>query len=239
MGTLAIVKTKNDFLWEWQIIIGTGIFATGLAQPEVLALPFRRLLSEELGVDAEKMAIFFWVTSLPWSLKILPGLLLDSVPFFGTRRFYYLVVGVAFAAFLWPLLNFVQSSFIGLATLCMIINVFLVIASSSGGALFVEGGQRLNAMDRLASTRVFVDNVNTVVAGPLSGWLADLSFSVCTFVGALIPLSLLPPVMSLLQEPTTAKYEESALRDAWNHIKIVVESGGFCEVALTRGRGRG
>jgi MFS family permease len=224
VSTLTTIKTKSDSVREWQTIIGAGIFATGLAQPEVLALPFRRLLSEEPGADAEKMAIFFAITSLPWSLKILSGLLLDSIPFFGTRRFYYLTISAAVASLFWLLLNFFHSSFISMAIICMTINIFLVIASSAGGALFVESGQRLNAMDRFASTRVFVDNVNTVIAGPLSGWLAGVSFTASTFVGALIPLSLLPPVIALLKEPTTARFEESALRDAWKHIKIVVTS---------------
>src|SRR5258708_4658940 len=131
MSTPTIVRTKHDAVWEWQTIIGAGIFATGLAQPEVLTLPFRRLLSEQHLVDAEKMAIFFAIASLPWSLKILSGLLLDTVPFFGTRRYYYLILGTIVASILWLSLNFVQNSFLGMAAICMGINSFLVIASSS------------------------------------------------------------------------------------------------------------
>jgi hypothetical protein len=46
-----MVRTRNDSLPEWAVVIGTGIFATGLAQPELLALPIRRLLTEVIFAD--------------------------------------------------------------------------------------------------------------------------------------------------------------------------------------------
>jgi BT1 family len=224
MGFLTEVRTRNDAMWEWRLIIGSGVFATGLAQPEVLALPFRRLLKETLGAGPESMAIFFAIASLPWSLKILSGLLLDSVPLLHTRRFHYLVVGAAVASAVWLSLSFFEKSFAALAIACMVINFALVVASSSGGALFVEAGQRLNVMDRLATTRVFVDNVNTVISGSIAGWLANLPFRSFSVLGALIPLSLIPPVMGLLKEERISKYEASAAREAWKHIKIVISA---------------
>jgi hypothetical protein len=93
MTTQTIVKTPNDTLSEWALVIGAGIFATGLAEPEVLGLPFRQLLANEIlqqapsGVDkAYWTSIFIGFIAAPWSLKIFSGLLLDSVPLFGTRR---------------------------------------------------------------------------------------------------------------------------------------------------------
>jgi hypothetical protein len=224
VSTLTTVRTRTDALWEWKTIIGAGIFATGLSQPEVLSLPFRRLLSDDLRVDVQQMALFFALASLPWSLKILSGLLLDSVPLFGTRRRHYLLLSVTGASVLWLLLGLLEQSFLVLLLDCIAINVLLVLASSAGGALYVEGGRRLGAIGQLAAVRVMVDNTNTLVAGPLSGWLAYFPFGTFTLVGAAIPLTLIPPVLALLREPSTSKYEVSAFRDAWHSVRVVVAS---------------
>jgi hypothetical protein len=126
----------------------------------------------------------------------------------------------------------VEQSFVALVIVCTAINVLLVLASSAGGALFVEAGRRLGTIDKLATVRVLADNTNTLIAGPLSGWLAQLPFLVCTFVGALIPLVLIPPVLGLLREPPTSKYEASALRDAWHSVRVVVASRHAWAVAI-------
>jgi hypothetical protein len=170
------------------------------------------------------MAWFFAIGMLPWSLKILPGLLLDSVPFFRTRRRYYLIIGAMGASLLWLLLAVVPRTFAALAAVCFCMNVFLVIASSAGGALYVEAGDRLAITGRLTSVRNWVDNFNTVVAGAFAGLLAKAHFAVFAVSVAVVPLTLVPVAWWLVKEPQTAKYQHSTLHDAWTAIKIVVRT---------------
>jgi hypothetical protein len=73
MSTPTTIRTRTDVLWEWKIVIGAGIFATGLSQPDVLALPFKHLLLHDLQVDVQQMALFLLLGNLPWSLKIFSG----------------------------------------------------------------------------------------------------------------------------------------------------------------------
>jgi hypothetical protein len=228
METQTVVKTPHDTFSEWATVIGVGIFATGLSQPDLLQLPFRVLLTHETLSSSEHntqtMALFFLIGMLPWSLKVIPGLLLDSVPLFGTRRRYYLIVGALGASLLWLLLAVVPRTFATLAAVCFCMNVFLVIASSAGGALYVEAGDRLAITDRLTSVRLWVDNFNSLVAGAFAGLLARVSFTAFAVSVAVIPLTMVPVAWRLVKEPQAAKYQHSTLQNAWTSIKIVVRT---------------
>ena len=58
-----------------------------------------RLLGEgELTLSAAELAgIGVWLT-LPWTIKMVFGQLVDSVPFFGSQRRSYILIGAAFTA---------------------------------------------------------------------------------------------------------------------------------------------
>jgi len=45
-----------------------------------------------LGLDPGEMAIYISIIHIPWSFKILYGLISDNVPICGTRRKSYLVI---------------------------------------------------------------------------------------------------------------------------------------------------
>ena len=45
-----------------------------------------------IGLDPGEMAIYMSIIHIPWSLKILYGLISDNVPLFGTRRKSYLCI---------------------------------------------------------------------------------------------------------------------------------------------------
>ena len=61
------------------LVIVTGVFATTLAQTQVLArLPLQNLLKNELHVDRTTNAAFFFWAGLAWYLKPLAGILTDA-----------------------------------------------------------------------------------------------------------------------------------------------------------------
>ena len=61
------------------LIIAAGTISTSLAQPDLLDLPIRRLLKEELGVSQSQMAMLFGIGALAWYVKPIAGLLVDSI----------------------------------------------------------------------------------------------------------------------------------------------------------------
>ncbi len=58
----------------------------------------------------------------------------------------------------------------------MIVNLFMVMASTVIGAFLVEAGQNLCATGRLTALRLSVDNLCGLVVGPLGGLLASVGF---------------------------------------------------------------
>src|SRR6266481_6449724 len=73
------------------LIIAAGTISTSLAQPDLLDLPIRRLLKDELGVSESQMAMLFGIGALAWYVKPVAGLLVDGITLFGTHRRYYLI----------------------------------------------------------------------------------------------------------------------------------------------------
>jgi hypothetical protein len=51
------------------LIIAAGTISTSLAQPDLLDLPIRRLLKDELGVSQSQMALLFGIGALAWALR--------------------------------------------------------------------------------------------------------------------------------------------------------------------------
>jgi hypothetical protein len=231
MAKQTSIRTRSDSVTEWALVLAVTIIATGLSQPLVLDLPFRHLLLTEILTDvsngsdkAQQMAIFFLLVQLPWSMKVLFWLVLDTVPLWGTRRRNYLLVGVLLASMAWLVISILPYSYSLLVANCFVINALLVLVSTAGGALFVEVGQRLRAVDRLAAARIFGENVIVIASGPLAGWLAMAPLALFSIVGGAIPLALVPIVGLLLREPRTETFEISAVDDAWRNLKTVLTS---------------
>ena len=60
---------------------------------QVIAIVFK-----ERGLTAGQLAGFAWITTIPWFVKPLYGLLSDFVPLFGTRRRSYFLIMSGLAA---------------------------------------------------------------------------------------------------------------------------------------------
>ena len=70
-------------------------FAQGMIYlpDQVIAIVFK-----ERGLTAGQLATFAWITTVPWFIKPLYGLLSDFVPLFGTRRRSYFLIMSSTAA---------------------------------------------------------------------------------------------------------------------------------------------
>src|SRR6516225_1727105 len=135
------------------LIIAAGTISTSLAQPDLLDLPIRRLLKEELGVSQSQMAMFFGIGALAWYVKPIAGLLVDSIALFGTHRRYYLIISSLTAGALWVLLGMVSHSYPLLLAGVVAMQCMLVIGSTVLGGFLVERGKLLMAEGRLVSCR--------------------------------------------------------------------------------------
>jgi len=209
---------------RWAFVIGAGIFATTLAQSQSLSLPLRNLLNNDLRVPLPEISLFFGIAAIPWYLKIVIGIFSDSIPFFGTLRRNYVLLGATMAGGLWLVAGYARGSYPSLLATITAMEAMLVVGSTVVGGILVEVGQRLDAAGWLVGARMFVEGGCAVVAGPLAGMLAGMPFGVAAGVGGLIAFSMAPIAFLWLREPATAKYEVSAVADTWRELRLILGS---------------
>ncbi len=202
---------QNDYpsLRLSMLIIAAGTISTSLAQPDLLDLPIRRLLKDELGASESQMAMLFGIGALAWYVKPVAGLLVDGIALFGTHRRYYLIISALLAAALWVLLGMVSHSYLLLLAGVVAMQCMLVIGSTVLGGFLVERGKLLRAEGRLVSCRMFVEQACVLIAGPLAGYLAGLPFGTAALIGAAIAVVVVPFAAVCVTEPIQ---EKSTLR---------------------------
>jgi hypothetical protein len=198
------VEVRN--LLHLGLVIVFGIFATTLPQPQVLGrLPLQFLLKNEASVTREQMAAFFFWCSFAWYLKPVAGILTDAFPLFRTRRRHYLLFSSLLACTSWIGMTFVPHTYGALLWGAMIVNLFMVMASTIIGAFLVEAGQNLGATGRLTALRLFVDYFCGLIVGPLGGLLATVGFIWTTGANAAFVLSIFPVAYIFLRERPAAR----------------------------------
>ncbi|HEY4188541.1 MAG TPA: MFS transporter [Polyangia bacterium] len=207
------------------VVIAVGIFITGLGWPGLIGrLPFGLLLKNELHFAPEKVAAFWAVGTIAWYLKPLFGLVCDAWPIFGTRRHGYLLLGSLLASGAWAAFAILPRTFGALMTTMTALNIGLVVVSVSVGGMLVEEGQRQGATGRLSAMRTALEGVMSLVAGPLGGVLAVVSFGVTAFSGAFTVAVMLPVTLLLHREPRRARADGAVWSTALGELRHIVRS---------------
>jgi hypothetical protein len=208
------------------LVIVFGIFATTMPQPQALGkLPLQFLLKNEVHVTREQMAAFFFWCGLAWYLKPLAGILTDAFPLFRTRRRHYLLFSSMLACASWIGMAFVPHTYGALLWGAMIVNLFMVMASTVTGAFLVEAGQSLQATGRLTALREVVSNVCALFQGPVGGLLATGGFMWATGANAALALSILPVAYLFLRErPVSGSRGSEVFLNAGRQLTTIVRS---------------
>jgi hypothetical protein len=202
MATLTAARRRPDkSLIYAALVIIAGVLATTLAQPQVLArLPLQNLLKNELHLDRTANAAFFFWAGLAWYLKPFAGILTDAFPLFGSRRKSYIVISASLAALSWLALTVTPHEFRDLLLVVILINTFMVIASTVVGGYMVETAQANSGSGRLTAVRQFVQQACFIVNGPAAGYLASIAFGWTAAACGGIMLLLVPVTILFLQE---------------------------------------
>jgi len=201
--------------WRSAVVIATGIFVTGLGWPGLVGrLPFGLLLKNTLHLAPEKVAAFWAVGTIAWYLKPLAGLVCDSVPLFGTRRYAYLLLGGVGAVLAWTAFAFVPRAYLPFLALMTGLNIALVVISTTVGGMLVEEGQRHGASGRLSALRTGLEGVMSLVAGPVGGLLAATAF------GWLV----IPVTLVLHREPRQPVVNLAVWTSAKTQLRQIVRS---------------
>lgn len=191
------------------LLIALGVFTTVFANHARLAkLPLRALLKDDLGVTQESMAAFFALAGLASYLKPLAGVLSDHVPLFGSRRRHYLLLSALGGAGVWVLTALIPPSYDALLVLMLALNAALVFGNTALGGLIVDGGRTHGAAGRLAAVKGTATNAATLLAGPLSGWLAGRAFGFTCAIGVTLLVSLAACLLAFTHEEAPVQRAE-------------------------------
>jgi hypothetical protein len=218
-------KTWRPNMTHAAIVVGVGVLATSLAQPQILAgIPLENLLKNELGVGRAANAAFFFWASLPWFFKPLAGIITDAFPLFQSRRKSYILVSGTLALLGWIDLYFTPHEYNRLLWLIVFINVCMVLVSTVVGAYMVEIAQACSGSGRLTAVNNFVEQVALIIAGPTAGYLASIAFGFTALACGGVIFLVVPAALLFLQERPTIPAPRSHIRSAGQEISQILRA---------------
>ena len=186
------------------------------------------------GLSAGQVASFFAITTVPWLIKPVYGLLSDFVPLFGYHRKSYLLLTSATATaaglFLgvtgdhayWRMAAFITLMALGLAFTDVLVD-----------ALMVENGKPMGLTGAFQSVQWGAITTASILVGELGGHLAESRrLHAAFFLAACFPLLSLLMAAFFVREAPARKDREgfattwAAIRDALREREVWVV-GGF------------
>lgn len=188
-------------------------------------LPLKFVLKDELHLNAQQISAFFALGVFTNYIKPLAGILIDSVPLFGTRRRWYLLGSLFLCGVGWLVLGMVPRRYdIMLAVFAVTYAMVMVISTTLGGVM-VEAAQRFQAAGRLTAQRIAMFRVGMLAGGPLGGMLATLPLIVTMSCSATLHFVLLPVVWLRLRESgPPAKTNRQVWKDAGSQLRALVRN---------------
>ena len=201
-------------------------FAQGMIYlpDQVVAIVFK-----ERGLSAGQLAAFTWITTIPWFIKPVYGLLSDFVPLFGTRRRSYFLIMSATAAVTAIALSLMPgASYAQLAILITLLWLGVGFTDVLTDALMVENGQRMGLTGAFQSVQWGALSAASILVGVAGGYLAErrafaaafalvACFPAISFLMALLVVREAParPTLEGFGETAGAVREALRRRDLW------------------------
>jgi len=187
------------------------------------------IVFKERGLTAGQLAAFAWITTIPWFIKPVYGLLSDFVPLFGTRRRSYFLIMSAMAALAAVTVSLMPgASYVTLATMITLLWLGVGFTDVLTDALMVENGQRVGLTGVFQSVQWGALSAASILVGVGGGYLAErrafaaafalvACFPVVSFLMALLVVREAParPSLEGFGETWSAVREALGRRDLW------------------------
>jgi MFS family permease len=178
------------------------------------------LVLKERGLSSSAVADFFLLSTIPWVIKPLYGLLSDFVPLFGRRRqsYFLLASGLAsLAGFAMALTA--EHGYWRLAWLYTAMGFGLAFCDVLADAVMVEAGKPRGLTGAFQSVQWAAISVATLAVGVLGGYFAHVrNLSGAFVLAACFPLVSFAVVLTFLRE-APSRLDRAAARDALGAIR--------------------
>ncbi|MGH7375352.1 MAG: MFS transporter [Candidatus Rokuibacteriota bacterium] len=196
-------------------------FAQGMIYlpDQVVAIVFK-----ERGLSAGQLATFTWITTVPWFIKPLYGLLSDFVPLFGTRRRSYFMINASLAAAAALAVSFMPGApYWALTALITLLWLGVGFTDVLTDALMVETGKPLGLTGTFQSVQWGAISAASILVGVLGGYLAEhRAFAGAFALVACFPIvSLLMAVFAVRERPARPNLE--GLRETGRAVRQALE----------------
>lgn len=194
-------------------LIALGWLGTNLGLA-VANLPLKFLLKDEIHLDAAQVSGFLAVGQFTNYIKPLAGVLTDSVPLFGTRRRYYLLLSLLGTGLFYLLLSVMPRTYWPTLITYALLYTTVMFTSTTLGGVMVEAGNRLNAAGRLTAQRIGMFRLGSLLGDPIGGVLAKLPFPIAATAAAALHLVLVPLFSRKLPPEEKAEVNPQAWTEA-------------------------
>jgi predicted MFS family arabinose efflux permease len=145
-----------------------------------------------------------------------------------------MIVGAGAAGLAWLGVFFTPHLYGSLLGGVIIINIFMVIASTAVGGYMVEAAQASAASGRLTALREFVQQVCLMIRGPLGGFLASVAFGWTAGACGLVVLLLVPTAaFFLFEKRLTVRSDEILSAASTQFVRIVNARTMWAAAGLT------
>ena len=204
------------------LLFGIVYFAQGMwyLPNQTITMVFK-----DTGLSAGQVANFFAISTIPWLLKPVYGLLSDFVPLFGRRRTGYFVVSSALAALAGFGIAFgADPSYGTVITLFTAMGLGLAFTDVMTDALMVENGRPRGLTGAFQSVQWAAIYGSAIFVGLGGGYLAEHRSLKTTFLlAACFPLVSLVMAVTFIKEPP-ARADWSALRERARAVRLALTS---------------
>ena len=213
------------------VLFGIVYFAQGMWYLPVQTVT---ISLKDGGLSAGQVAAFFAITTVPWLIKPVYGLLSDFVPLFGYHRKSYLLLTSATAAAAGLFLGLTGNhAYWRLAIFFTVMALGLAFTDVLVDALMVENGKPMGLTGAFQSVQWGAITTASVLVGELGGYLAEnRRLHAAFFLAACFPLVSLLMAAFFVHEPHAREGTKEfwttwqAIREALREREIWVV-GGF------------
>src|SRR5262245_47683276 len=147
------------------------------------------IVLKERGLSAGDVAAFFTISTIPWLIKPVYGIVSDFVPLWGRRRKSYLLLTSALAAAAGFALVGAPPTYWWLAGLFTLMGLGLAFTDVLVDALMVEAGKPRGLTGSFQAVQWAAIYAASILVGELGGYLAERRDLAATFaVAASFPL---------------------------------------------------
>jgi MFS family permease len=211
------------------VLFAVVYFAQGMwnlpAQPMTIVL-------KERGLSASAVADFMLISTVPWLIKPVYGLLSDFVPLFGRRRKSYFVLSSGLASVSGIVLALMsEHTFWRMAGWYTAMGFGLAFTDVLTDALMVENGRPRGLTGAFQSVQWAAIYAASILVGLVGGHFAETRNLHATFaIAACFPLISLVMALLFIREPR-ARVDKDAFLVTWRSIRDAARSREIWVVA--------